>query len=193
METDLEQLFNIMKIIGTITSIIYMIQVIGEWKLFRKANKPGWSALIPIYNDYIFCTITGVNPLWILITMMIGFIPGIGTVLSVLASIYYSILLNVSIARSFGKKDEWAIGLFFLKPFFMFALGMDSEYQGARPMDDIVFKTLGISNNTKQDNTTQQTTQSNQTNNGNTQLFCSNCGTKVTGDSRYCTNCGAKL
>lgn len=193
METDLEQLINVIKIIGIITSILYMIQVVGEWKIFQKAGKTGWTALIPIYNDYILCTITGVHPLWIVITIIIGFIPGIGTILSVPASIYFSILLNVSIARSFGKKDEWAIGLFFLKPFFLFALGMNSEYQGARPMDDIVFKTLGISNNLTQDNTTQQTTQSNQTNNTSTQLFCSNCGTQVAEDSTYCTNCGAKL
>ncbi|MDF2432305.1 MAG: hypothetical protein JWP44_1936, partial [Mucilaginibacter sp.] len=30
--------------------IITLITVIGQWKVYSKAGKPGWAAIIPIYN-----------------------------------------------------------------------------------------------------------------------------------------------
>lgn len=31
---------------------VYVIQVIGLWKMFTKAGIPGWKAIIPVYNTY---------------------------------------------------------------------------------------------------------------------------------------------
>ena len=188
-------LISIFLIIFILSAIIYTLQVIGEWKMFKKAGKPGWPALIPIYNDYILCKITGVNPWWILIVIAIGpacnIIPGVGSLLSLVISIYFCIILNVSIARSFGKEDGWAVGLILLKPFFMFALGIgNSEYQGEKPMNDVIFETLGINNNKT------QTKEANiQTEPVNAQLgkICPSCGIQVGEESKFCPNCGKEL
>lgn len=33
---------------------LYVVYVIGLWKLFKKAGKQGWEAIIPFYNTYIY-------------------------------------------------------------------------------------------------------------------------------------------
>ncbi len=38
---------------------ILVLYVIGLWKTFEKAGKPGWTALIPIYNWIILLEIIG--------------------------------------------------------------------------------------------------------------------------------------
>ena len=41
-------------ILGMALSIFF---VVAMWKVFVKAGKPGWAALIPIYNIHIMCEI----------------------------------------------------------------------------------------------------------------------------------------
>lgn len=165
-----------------------ILQIIGTWKILTKANKPGWGALIPFYNQYLLCKITGVNPWWIVIVICSGFlsfIPVIGGLLSFAASIYFAILLNVSLARSFGKEDSYAVGLILLAPIFYFILGTkDNKYLGEKPMDDVVFNKINqTANNNKS-----------KTNNENTNVkYCSSCGAQITKDTKYCPSCGKEV
>ena len=39
--------------------IFWIINVIFQWKVFTKAGKPGWAALIPIYNIVVMFDIAG--------------------------------------------------------------------------------------------------------------------------------------
>ena len=165
-----------------------ILKIIGTWKILTKANKPGWGALIPFYNDYLLCQITGVNPWWIVIVICSGFlsfIPVIGGLLAFAASIYFAILLNVSLARSFGKEDSYAVGLILLAPIFYFILGTkDNKYLGEKPMDDVVFNKINqTANNNKS-----------KTNNENTNVkYCSSCGAQITKDTKYCPSCGKEV
>ena len=54
-------------IIGVIIAIIV---IGGTWKVFTKAKRPGWAALIPIYNTYILLKIVN-KPWWWLLLMLI--------------------------------------------------------------------------------------------------------------------------
>ena len=36
------------------SAIIYIISVIGMFKIFEKCGLEGWKAIIPFYNDYVF-------------------------------------------------------------------------------------------------------------------------------------------
>ena len=36
------------------SAIIYIISVIGMFKVFEKCGLEGWKAIIPFYNDYVF-------------------------------------------------------------------------------------------------------------------------------------------
>jgi signal peptidase I len=70
---------------------ILILQAVGLWKLFEKAGRPGWEAIIPIYNTFIIIKLTGKPLWWILLT----FIPGINVIVIV--------GLIVEFAKSFGK------------------------------------------------------------------------------------------
>jgi hypothetical protein len=101
---------------------ISVVCIAGFWKMFTKAGKPGWACLIPIYNIYVMLKIAG-KPGWWLILMLIP-----------LVNIVISILVNVGLARAFGKGIGFALGLIFLSPIFILILGFgDSRYQGGGP------------------------------------------------------------
>src|SRR6195256_1051104 len=69
--------------------IILLIAAI--WKVFSKAGQPGWAAIIPIYNLYVMCKVAG-RPGWWLLLMLIP-----------LVNFIIAIILNVDIAKRFGK------------------------------------------------------------------------------------------
>ena len=41
-----------------ISVAMYVLQIIGWWKLFTKAGEAGWKSLIPLYNLYVICKIS---------------------------------------------------------------------------------------------------------------------------------------
>jgi Family of unknown function (DUF5684) len=100
--------------------IIGALVIAGMWKLFTKAGKPGWAAIIPIYNVIVLLQIAG-KPLWWIILLLIPFVNFIAI-----------ILIWIAIAKSFGKGVGFALGLTFLSPIFVPILGFgNAEYSGA--------------------------------------------------------------
>lgn len=175
-------------IIVIICLIIGILQLVGTWKILSKANKPGWGALIPFYGQYLLCQVVGISPWWVLIVALspiLTIIPIIGGLASAAASIYFLILLNVSLARSFGKEDGFAVGLILLAPIFYFILGVkDNQYLGPKPMNDVIFKNQSGTNTSNQ-NTIDQSQSS--------VKYCSSCGSQVPSDTKYCPNCGKEI
>jgi hypothetical protein len=106
---------------GAIFGLLVAILVIaGMWKLFTKAGKPGWAAIIPIYNLIVLLQIAGKPAWWVLLF----FIPVVNLIILII------IWLNV--AKAFGKGAGFAIGLIFLSPIFVPILGFsDAQYSGA--------------------------------------------------------------
>lgn len=108
---------------GIIISIIYLgiliLMIASGWVIFRKANEPGWAAIIPIYNIVVLLKITG-KPIWWIVLFLIPFV-----------SLIAGILIAISLAKSFGKGAGFGIGLAFLGFIFapMLAFG-DAKYQG---------------------------------------------------------------
>ena len=171
-------------LIGWIIKTIF--SVIGKWKIFKKAGKEGWPALIPIYDTIVLCEITGVNTWWVVITIIAnaisGLIPIFGLTLAIIVSIYFKVILYVSTVRSYGRSDAWAVGLYFLRPFFFFALGVGkSKYQGAKPLEDPILETIGINKSTKKEEVKEE------------KVICKNCGEENLNTSKFCTSCGKKL
>jgi len=50
--------------------VLMIIVIVGMWKMFEKAGKPGWASLIPIYNFIVLLEIVG-KPLWWIVLMFI--------------------------------------------------------------------------------------------------------------------------
>ncbi len=103
--------------------IIYLAIIIFEiaamWKIFVKAGKPGWAAIIPIYNLIVLLEIVG-KPLWWIVLFLIPFVNYIFLIWT----------LNL-LSLSFGKDTGFTLGLIFLGPIFFPILGFGkAEYQG---------------------------------------------------------------
>jgi hypothetical protein len=94
-----------------------VISLIALWKIFTKAGKPGWAALVPIYNQYVLLQIVGASWWWLL-----------GLMLPVVRLIV-RVFLCLDLARAFGKGTGFALGLIFLSKVFIPLLGFgDSRY-----------------------------------------------------------------
>ena len=89
------------------------------WRIFEKAGKPGWAAIIPIYNLIVLLEIVG-RPLWWVILL---FIP--------IVNVVVGFILALDLSRSFGHDIAFALGLFFLGFIFypILAFGGDT-YRG---------------------------------------------------------------
>lgn len=85
------------------------------WKIFTKAGKPGWAAIIPIYNLVVFLEVVN-RPIWWIVLL---FIPVVNVVMG--------IILANDLARAFGKGVGWTIGLIFLGFVFFPILGFGSD------------------------------------------------------------------
>ena len=109
---------------GGVYSICFLIFAVliiaGMWRMFVKAGKPGWAALIPIYNIYVLLQIVG-RPGWWLILF---FIPVVNVVVA--------LLVSIDLAKSFDKSAVWGIILLFiLNAIGYLILGFgDAQYKG---------------------------------------------------------------
>jgi hypothetical protein len=100
--------------------IVGLIVVASMWKVFTKAGKPGWAAIVPIYNLVVLLEIAG-KPLWYI---ALFFVP--------LVSIVAVFLIYIGLAKSFGKGAGFGVGLVFLSPIFFPILAFgDAQYVGA--------------------------------------------------------------
>ncbi len=98
---------------------VIVISIASLWKIFTKAGKPGWAAIIPIYNFIVLLEIIG-RPIWWIILL---FIPCVNIVVSV--------IVFIDLAKSFGKDALFGIGLWLLGIIFLPILAFGSaEYQG---------------------------------------------------------------
>lgn len=98
---------------------VLVLAVAGMWKVFEKAGKPGWGAIIPIYNIVLLLEIVG-KPIWWIILL---FIPCVGIVIT--------LILFLELAKCFGKGAGYGIGLFLLGFIFFPMLGFgDAKYLG---------------------------------------------------------------
>lgn len=118
---------------------IFVFLTIVNWKLYEKAGKPGWTAIIPIYNTVILLEIAGYKWYYIFL-LCFNFIPIIGPILVIL----FSFSFQIKIAKSFGQSAAFGIGLFFLNPIFRTILVFDKKikYVGPAVNGDIDFNDL---------------------------------------------------
>jgi hypothetical protein len=93
--------------------------LIGWMLIFAKAGQSWWAALIPGYNIYVLVVaVARLSTLWFVLVL----IPGV--------QIIAAILVNVEVARRFGRTEAFGLGLALLGFVFypILALG-GSEYQ----------------------------------------------------------------
>ncbi len=117
----------------SIYTILLLISVagslVGLWKIFEKADRKGWEAIIPIYNLYVWIKITDKSAWWYLY-VAIPFI-----------NIFVFLLLVVELVKCFKKFGLGAQTLAVLFPFvYLPYLGFSKKEQYTSPDKLPVYK-----------------------------------------------------
>ncbi len=93
--------------------------IAATWKIFEKAGKPGWAAIVPIYNLVVWTEIIRKPGYWVLLML----IPYVGLIWTIWAT-------NL-LVKSFGKDEGFTVGCIFLPYVFYPILGFgDAQYVG---------------------------------------------------------------
>lgn len=96
---------------------ILIAVIAGTWKTFEKAGKPGWAAIIPIYNVYVMLKIGG-NPWWYLLLL---FVP--------LVNILVFAKVHIDLAKAFDQGLGFGLALWILPFVFFSVLGFGESYE----------------------------------------------------------------
>jgi len=100
--------------IGILGWLLYMavgvFYLFCMWKIYVKAGKPGWAAIVPVYNILVQLEIVG-RPWWYLLLM---FVPVVNIVIA--------IMIIFDLAKVFGKSTGFGFAIlkFYLYPHFSF-------------------------------------------------------------------------
>ncbi len=138
-----------------IITALSVFMVISNWKLFVKCGRKGWECLIPYYNTYIMCKISGSKIMWGIILMVLptvmsiisnafevmgtifqnsdyaaGFIAiivGLLSVAAIVVTYIASFIIYINLAKRFDKSTGYGIGMTLLPIVFipMLAFGKD--------------------------------------------------------------------
>ena len=94
-----------------------VLMIVSLWKIFKKAGKPGWASIVPIYNIYIMCEIAE-KEWWYVLLSCVPFV-----------NIYAIIVLYNGMAKKFGKSGGFVVGMILLPVVFfpMLAFGKDAN------------------------------------------------------------------
>lgn len=90
--------------VSGLSLIISIIAIVSMWKLFTKAGKPGWAAIIPIYNILVMIEIAK-KPWWYLLLLLVP-----------IANIVISIIITLDFVKAYGKDTVWGILAIFFAP-----------------------------------------------------------------------------
>ncbi len=99
--------------------VLYILLIIGLWKMFEKAGEPGWTSIIPLVNIYKLYKI-GWGCGWLFLLTVIPIV-----------NLVFHIVLSIKLAKSYGMGAGFAVGLIFLPSIFYMILGFsDARYYG---------------------------------------------------------------
>jgi hypothetical protein len=93
---------------------VLVFYISAYWRVYTKAGEPGWGAIVPIYNLYLYCKIAG-RPEWWLILLFIPFV-----------NIVFSLILAMDVAKAFSKSSGFGIGIWLLSFIFIPIIGFGS-------------------------------------------------------------------
>ena len=141
----------------------------GAWKVFEKAGKPGWAALVPVYNAVVLVEIVG-KPVWWAVMLFLpcaqvpvfaivvyiegaqrlvesvaswvgGFRLGLAlTGLLLVPMLVVAVLVGIELAKKFGKDTRFGVGLALLPPVFFPMLGFgDGQFEGGTRLRRVTY------------------------------------------------------
>jgi len=114
------RILNTIKDLQTVISIIAsVVMLFDRWMLFSKAGRPGWYAIIPGFNLWVYFDIAHGSGF----RMFFMFIPVFGSI--------YMLYTHYKFAQMFGKSTGFCVGNLLLPFVFSTIMAFDgSEYEG---------------------------------------------------------------
>lgn len=175
---------------------VVVFQIIAMVKVYKKAGRSGWEAIVPYYNTWVLCEIAGVKWWFFLIaiastiTSVLGLI-GL-TPLAALISLAGTFAVHYNLALKFGKDGVgYGIGLTLLPVIFYAILGFgDASFKDVKvssygPITEEKFESTFNTNKEEAGTTTKKKSTSKA-------KFCKNCGSELNG-AKFCPNCGTEI
>jgi len=98
-----------------VSLVVGVLVIAGMWTMFAKAGRPGWAAIIPIYNTYVLTKVAG-RPGWWLI---LYFIP--------LINVIFALIILYDLSKAFGHGFWTWLGLWLLPFIFFPVVGLGSS------------------------------------------------------------------
>lgn len=177
--------------------VIVVLRTIGLWKIFKKAGKNGWEAIIPFYNTWTLVEISGLGWWYALIIILSSVYvsddyDAVVTILS-LGSLVANFFVSYNLSKKFHKDIGFAILIFFFPVVMYLVIGFSNEYQydaNVIVSENGPIDSKKVNSNQNYDNTTQHyedTTSSGQ------KRYCSNCGRQLEDNIKFCGNCGKEI
>ncbi len=200
-----------------------VVVMVACCKMFKKAGKPGWAAIVPIYSYWVLAEIAGLHWWWFLLAISdsIASLAGLEDLSSItsLVSLFASFNIYYNVAKKFNKTGGTAVcaGIFSAIFVLIFGFSKNESYNANIPVSkNGVFGTPEMSNTNASNNVNNvDNTQQNQPienmgmpiqnqnvpepvnntmqNMDDDVIFCSNCGSKSNVNNRFCQNCGKEL
>jgi hypothetical protein len=102
-------------VLTVVAVVVAILEVAALWRIFTKADRAGWKALIPLYNLVILLEIVD-RPWW---WLFLWLIPGVSGIVF--------IVVCVELADLFGRNGWFGVGLIVLTPVFAPILGFGSS------------------------------------------------------------------
>ena len=169
--------------------ILGLIQLIGTWKIFKKAGRKGWEAIIPFYNTWILIVeVAKLNWWWFLVLLIPSLVVSSSDNYKIIFSLFplfVTLLVNYNLAKKFHKDTGFAI-LMTLFPVIVYPImGFSKNYV----YDDSV----PVSKNGFIDSKNKETNYNNQTTNNTNISYCPNCGTQINDGIKFCPKCGNEI
>lgn len=164
-----------MLIMWLVAMAISVFTLISMWKVFKKAGKPGWAAIVPIYNIIVMLEIAEL-PMWYIALFFVPF-----------ANIYAMFKIYIELAHKFGKSTGFGVGMVFFAPIFfgMLAFGKNVNYVGSQNNVQPTYQQpVQPAYQQPAQSVPNQTVPS---------KFCTNCGNQLLPNAQFCTNCGKQV
>lgn len=125
-EAQAETALGVLIIMGIVAAAFAILMIASLWKIYAKAGKPGWAAIIPIYNIIVLLEIVK-KPTWWIILYLIPIV-----------NIIVLFIIYVELAKAFGQGVGFALGLIFLSIIFIPLLAFSKSYQYVYNQNDEV-------------------------------------------------------
>ncbi len=178
-------LFSILGIILITCLILYIVSL---WKLFKKAGKNGWEAIIPFYSTYVLIEIAGLNWWYFLIAIsgsifVILDLEGITLKITNIAGYVVNFFIFYNLAKKMHKDviPTAILGTLFSR-IMIPILGLSKNYHYDSSV--AVSPNGPIGDYNKNSSTTSTSAP---------ERFCLGCSQKLKPNSLFCENCGKKI